>query len=265
MKAAGPRTGAALAALAALTLALLGAAAATPPGATEVHQRLAQPGTPAAPQVALTLDACGGAFDAELLALLVRLQVPATVFVTQTWLRRNAVGVAALRAHPALFDLQNHGAAHVPAVVGAGRSVYGIAGHPDLAHLAAEVNGGASAVERLTGRAPTFYRGATAVYDEAALQAIASLGQQVAGFSVNADAGATLPKAAIVARLLAVRAGDVVIAHLNRPAGSTAEALAEALPALQARGVRFVTLTQAGGLVPPPLKAPSAARSRDRS
>lgn len=255
--------------LPALALLLGAAAVAAEPArwAVEPHSRLADPGPAQAPQVALTLDACGGAFDAELLALLVKRRIPATVFVTKKWLDRNPAGVAALLAHPELFDLQNHGTAHVPAVLGAGRRVYGIAGQPDLAHLETEVLGAAKAITALTGQAPVYFRGATAVYDETALKAIPALGHQVAGFSVNADAGATLPKAAIVARLRAVQPGDVVIAHLNKPAGSTAEAFAEALPALQARGLRFVTLTQAGGLAPvnSPVKAPSAAGSRGRS
>lgn len=252
-------------ALAALALALGTAAFAAEPArwAVEPHSRLADAGPAQSPQVALTLDACGGAFDADLLALLVKRRIPATVFVTKKWLDRNPAGVAALLAHPELFELQNHGAAHVPAFIGAGRRVYGIAGQPDLAHLETEVLGAARAITALTGQVPQYYRGATAVYDAAALQAIPALGHQVAGFSVNADAGATLPQAAIVARLKAVQPGDVVIAHLNKPAGRTAEAFAEALPALQARGLRFVTLTQAGGLAPV-VKA-SAAGSRARS
>lgn len=224
------------------------AAAAAEPWAIEPHQRLADAGTAAAPRVALTLDACGGAFDADLLATLVRLRVPATVFVTRRWLRANPAGVAALRAEPALFELQNHGTAHVPALLGAGRQAYGIAGVGSAARLAAEVNGAAEAIVALGAPRPAFFRGATAVYDAEALAALAALGVQVAGFSVNADAGATAPRAAIVARLRGLQPGDVVIAHMNRPAGATAEALAEALPALLARGVRFVPLSQGGGL-----------------
>ncbi len=76
------------------------------------------------------------------------------------------------------------------------------------------------------------------------MRTIQAMGYRIAGFSLNADAGATLPQAAIVSRLRAVQPGDVVIAHLNKPRGATAEALAAVLPELQARGYRFVTLSQ---------------------
>lgn len=224
---------------------LPGAASALPRWGVELHDRLLQTADEKTPKVALTLDACSGAFDADLIATLVLLRIPATVFVTKKWLDRNPAGTAALLAHPELFELQDHGSAHVPAVIGAGRRVYGIAGEPDVAHLEAEVSGGAQAIQALTGRAPTYYRGATAVYDAQAMRTIQAMGYRIAGFSLNADAGATLPQAAIVSRLRAVRPGDVVIAHLNKPRGATAEALAAVLPELQARGYRFVTLSQA--------------------
>ncbi len=217
-------------------------ARAVPRWGIELHDRLAQPAVPA---VALTLDACAGEFDAGLVATLVRLRVPATVFVTKKWLDRNPAGVAVLLAHPDLFELEDHGAAHVPAFVGNGRRLYGLAGESDRAHLEAEVTGGAQAIQALSGRAPRFYRGATAVYDPQGLQTVQRLGFEVAGFSVNADQGATLPRRAIVERLRRVTAGDVIIAHMNRPRGDTAAALAIALPELLARGLQFVTLAQA--------------------
>ena len=40
------------------------------------------------------------------------------------------------------------------------------------------------------------------------------------------------------------RTGDVIIAHMNKPAGASAEAMAVVLPELQARGWRFVRLSQ---------------------
>lgn len=224
------------------------AAAAEPDWRVEVHSRFVRsaapvPATAAAPlSVALTFDACGGGFDADLVQTLVRLRVPATIFVTRKWLARNPAGAAALLAHPELFEIENHGAAHLPAVLGSERKVYGLAGARDVAQLEDEISGGGRAIAALTGRAPHYFRGATAVYDEAGIAAARRLGYEIAGFSLNADLGATLPREVIVERLRRVRDGDVVIAHMNRPQGATARALAAALPELQARGVEFVTL-----------------------
>jgi peptidoglycan/xylan/chitin deacetylase (PgdA/CDA1 family) len=209
----------------------------------EPHHRLAVAGSAAHPVAAITLDACGGAYDTQLINLLIAKQVPATIFVTKKWLDRNPLGTAALLAHPELFELQDHGTAHVPAVIG--HRVYGIAGEPDMAHVRAEVTGAAQAITQLTGHAPHFYRGATAVYDPAALRAIETMGYAIAGFSVNADAGATLSQSSIVARLRSVKHGDVIIAHMNKPAGATFEGFAVALPELLARGFKFVKLSDA--------------------
>lgn len=60
----------------------------------ELHQRLLTSAPGHGQDVLLTLDACGGGFDARIPALLQRLQVPATLFVTAHWLARH--GAAAV-------------------------------------------------------------------------------------------------------------------------------------------------------------------------
>lgn len=209
---------------------------------TEIHDRLRLASNDQQQDVALTLDACGGRFDKALVDLLIAHRIPATVFATRKWLDANRDGTALLLAHADLFDIEDHGAEHVPAVVGAGKKVYGIPGEPDLPHLDEEVTGGAGAIADRTGRRPLYYRGAGALYDSAARQEISRLGYQIAGFSVNADAGATLPANAVAQRLRAVLPGDVVIAHMNKPAGATAAGFAMALPYLERKGFRFVKL-----------------------
>jgi len=208
----------------------------------ELHQRLALSSVAGDKVVALTLDACGGAYDAALVRFLVEHRIPATVFATRRWLDRNPEGTATLLRHPDLFDIEDHGANHVPAVIGSDRRVYGIAGNPDAEHLRAEVSQGAEAVARATGARPLWYRAATAVYDREAVSDIEAMGYRIAGFSLNADAGATLSAAEVAARVRASRNGDILIAHMNRPRSDTAEGLAEGLSDLQARGFRFVLI-----------------------
>jgi peptidoglycan/xylan/chitin deacetylase (PgdA/CDA1 family) len=219
--------------------AAISAAQATP-AAIELHQRLeTQANTKS---IALTLDACGGAYDAALINFLIEHCISATLFVTKKWLDRNPVGLAILQSHADLFEIEDHGAAHVPAVLGAGRRVYGIAGVGDMNGLAHEVQGGAAAITQSTGSTPHWYRGATAEYDPAALQAIQNMGYKIAGFSVNADAGATLSKQAVMARLAKVQSGDIIIAHMNKPRSQTAEGLSPGLARLQSEGFSFVKL-----------------------
>jgi peptidoglycan/xylan/chitin deacetylase (PgdA/CDA1 family) len=213
--------------------------------AVEWHHRLRAGADGSSPPVALTLDACGGGYDAELIRLLATLRVPATFFVTKRWLDRHEAALRELLAHPELFELENHGTAHVPAIVGAHSRLYGMAGQPDVNHLRAEVLGAADRIRAVSGRAPRYFRGAGAAYDDTGRQTIEALGFRIAGFSVNADGGATLPAQAVAARLRGVKPGDVVIAHVNRPAGGTAKGFAAALPELRQRGLRFVKLSEA--------------------
>ncbi len=75
--------------------------------------------------VALTLDACGGAADMRIIETLLDLSIPATIFLTELWLRGNAPAVALLRSRGDQFSLQNHGERHLPPVLG-NRRVYGL-------------------------------------------------------------------------------------------------------------------------------------------
>lgn len=209
----------------------------------EIHDQLDLPAA-AGKSLALTLDACTGRFDADLVEFLIRNQIPATLFVTKRWLQANPTGVALIKAHLALFDVEDHGENHIPAVIGKGRTVYGIPGSPDMVHLRQEVNEGARAIERYIGVTPHWYRGATAVYDSQAEQEIRRLGYGIAGFSVNADEGATLHQAAIENRLRHVRSGDIIIAHMNKPQSDTAEGLSAGLIGLLKQGFVFVRLDQ---------------------
>ena len=209
----------------------------------EVHGRIADVSV-GTKTVALTLDACSGKFDGDLIDFLVRNRIPATLFVTKRWLDKNGKGVAVIKAHLDLFDVEDHGENHIPAVLGPRRKVYGIPGQPDVIHLRREVSEGARAITELIGVPPRWYRGATAEYDPQAITEIQNLGYKIAGFSVNADAGATLGRAAIAARLKRVQSGDVIIAHMNKPASDSAEGLSTGLLQLLKNGFVFVRLDQ---------------------
>lgn len=211
---------------------------------TEIHDRISQGPNNANNRVALTLDACSGTFDEDLILFLLRNRIPATIFATKKWLVKNSQRLAMLKANLDLFEIEDHGENHIPAVIGAGRRVYGIPGEPDILHLRREVLQGALAIEGFTGVAPHWYRAATGEYDQQASDEIRRLGYKIAGFSVNADAGATLKRKQIVERLRHVHGGDVIIAHMNKPGSDTAEGLSEGLIEILRRGLVFVRLDE---------------------
>ena len=237
-----------------LAFALAACQAAADDRPSEIHDRIASGGGPGN-RIALTLDACSGQFDEDLVAFLVRNRIPTTIFATKKWLDRNPRGVSMLKANLDLFDIEDHGENHIPAVIGKGKRVYGIPGEPDMLHLRREVLEGARAIELATSVPPHWYRGATGEYDQQAADEIRRMGYKIAGFSVNADGGATLSRAAVIDRLRHVKGGDVILAHMNKPSSETAEGMSVGLIELLRRGLVFVRLDQVELVDVPDLKS----------
>lgn len=194
--------------------------------------------------IALTFDACGGpggtALDDGLIGLLRAERIPATLFLNERWVRHDPARTARLAADP-LFTVENHGSRHVPLSV-TGRAAYGIGGTRDRDEVIAEVEHNQRTLTQVTGRRPAWFRAGTAHYDDVAVDIARGTGVRIAGFTVNGDAGATAGAGQIRHALETAPAGAIVLLHMNRPAGATAAGLRAALPALRARGTRFVTL-----------------------
>ncbi len=195
----------------------------------------------ASAKVALTFDACGGhggtGCDHTLLQTLRRLNVPATLFVNSRWIHANPGLFAELAADP-LFELANHGTAHLPLSVN-GKSAYGIQGTASVAAAYDEVMGNQQILQELTGRVAQFFRPGTAFYDDVAVDMTRRLGMLPVNFTVNGDGGATYSAATVAAEVGRAAAGDIVISHFNRPAAGTAGGYARALPRLLDHGVSF--------------------------
>ena len=196
--------------------------------------------------IALTMDACGSAkgmgFDARLIEFLEKEGVPATLFINFRWIGPNRAAFDRLAANP-LFEIANHGLLHRPASVN-GKSVYGLQGTRNIDELVDEIELNARELEKLTGKRPRFYRSGTAFYDEVAVKIAGELGEQVAGFSVLGDRGATYSRAQVRQALLGARPGDIIIVHMNHPEAGTGAGIMDAVPELKQRGFRFVRLSE---------------------
>ncbi|WP_313530448.1 polysaccharide deacetylase family protein [Shinella sp.] len=200
-------------------------------------------GGPEHPQVALTFDACSGGIDRRILDTLIDNRIPATLFVTRRWLARNGPTVRVLADHPELFEIEDHGAEHVPAVLGS-KAVYGIKPAGTLAAVEAEVEGGAGAIATDLGVRAGWFRGATALYSPDALALIKSLGFRIAGYSVSGDEGATASATKAARTIGHARDGDVIIAHINQPNRMSGEGVAKGILELKARGFSFRLLKE---------------------
>lgn len=214
----------------------------------EPHIRLAE--VPAERRVvALTFDACPGAFDARIASVLVADRIPATIFLTWLWIRRNPDGLKLLLAHPDLFAIENHGELHIPPVLG-DRTIFGIRAAGDLATVRREVANGARAIQAATGVAPGWYRAATGFYSPSAIPQIQAMGFAIAGYSFSADLGASLPAAQVAARMAQARSGDVIVAHINQPLRPSGAGVVAGLRELRRQGTVFVRLDQAKATAP---------------
>jgi peptidoglycan/xylan/chitin deacetylase (PgdA/CDA1 family) len=195
------------------------------------------------PTVALTLDACGPRTDYRILSALVRDQVPATIFATRIWIRRNPKAIELIRANPSLFEIENHGARHIPAI-DRRMVVYGLAAAGTLDAVRQEIQGGADALAATMHSTPHWFRGAGAVYTEASLALIKSMGLSLAGYSIAADGGAAYSAPMTLKRMSGAHDGDVILAHLGKPQNAAGLGVVEGVEALKKRGYRFVKLSE---------------------
>jgi peptidoglycan/xylan/chitin deacetylase (PgdA/CDA1 family) len=116
--------------------------------------------------IALTFDACGGprgsGYNRQLIELLRRHSVSATLFINTRWVEANRPVFYDLAEDP-LFEIANHGTRHIPLSV-TGRHAYNIAGTRDAGEVIDEVAGSQSRLTRLLGHPPKFFRPGTAYY-----------------------------------------------------------------------------------------------------
>ncbi len=228
--------------LAALALTVAAFPACAKDKLIEPHMHIVPDGS-GEKRVALTLDACSGGVDMRIISALIDNEIPATLFITRKWLRRNSEAAGLLKAHADLFEFEDHGAEHVPPVIGSEKP-YGLkpAGTPQA--VLDEVLGGAKAVDEAFGGHSHWYRGATALYTPDAIRLIEKAGYRIGGFSVNGDLGASASEKRTDADIERAKDGDVIISHMNQPKRVSGPGVVKGVLALKKRGFQFVRLDQ---------------------
>jgi len=189
----------------------------------------------------LTLDACEGLVDEALINLLIKHNVPATLFINAQWIDRNSESFVKLAENP-LFQIENHGTKHLPASVW-GWSIYGIKGTSSKEELIVEIMVNQEKIKKLIDKEPKWYRSGTAYYDFEAVKIIKEeLQLNIAGFAISLDAGATLTAQEVYERSMKAESGDILLGHMNHPKSGTAKGLEKAIPKLLAKGFVFKVL-----------------------
>ncbi|MER8070935.1 polysaccharide deacetylase family protein [Streptomyces sp. NPDC094034] len=221
-----------------------------PGGLTPVFKR----GNPAAGKtVALTFDADmtadqgtraarGERFDnPSLIALLRRLEVPSTVFMTGRWAEEYPTQAKAIGEDP-LFEIANHSYSH----------------HAFTADCYGLPRVGETKMNEDVQRAFTAFRDAGArnvvpyfrfpggCYDDTALRALApSKVTAVQWDVVSGDAFATDADAVAQQVLAGVKPGSLVVMHCTRSAAPvTEDAVQQIVPELRKQGYRFVKVSE---------------------
>ncbi|MFJ9110003.1 polysaccharide deacetylase family protein [Streptomyces sp. NPDC102283] len=203
--------------------------------------------------VALTFDAdmtadqgrraaSGERFDnPELVALLRRLKVPSTVFMTGRWAEEYPAQAKAIGTDP-LFEIANHSYSHHAF----SSPCYGlpVVGKDTMAR---EVERAFTAFRKAGARnVVPYFRFPGGCYDDTALRALAPANVTAVQWDVvSGDAFATDADAVAEQVLDGVRPGSLVVMHCTRSAAPATEAAVRRIvPELRARGYRFVKVSE---------------------
>ncbi|MFE4368115.1 polysaccharide deacetylase family protein [Streptomyces sp. NPDC056835] len=221
-----------------------------PGGLTPVFKR----GNPAAGKtVALTFDADmtadqgtraarGERFDnPSLIALLRRLEVPSTVFMTGRWAEEYPTQAKAIGEDP-LFEIANHSYSHYAFTA----DCYGL---PRVGEtkMNEDVQRAFTAFDEAGARnVVPYFRFPGGCYDDAALRALApSKVTAVQWDVVSGDAFATDAEAVAQQVLEGVKPGSLVVMHCTRSAAPvTEDAVEQIVPELRKQGYRFVKVSE---------------------
>jgi len=194
--------------------------------------------------IALTFDACGGhngsGFDFELISYLEREKIEATLFINYKWIESNKDTFINLSKNP-LFEIENHGYSHRP-LSSNGKSAYGIKGTSNIQEIIDEININAQMINNLTGRKPKFFRPGTAYCDEIALEISNEYGEEIVGYTLLGDAGATYSKEKIYSTISQAENGSIILCHMNHPEKETSKGIESVIPEMKNRGFKFVKL-----------------------
>jgi peptidoglycan/xylan/chitin deacetylase (PgdA/CDA1 family) len=187
--------------------------------------------------IALTFDACQtktpSVFDEGILACLLAERLPATIFVSGSFIRNggNRARVAAL-ARTGLLTFENHADTHphFPAL--------------PASEVSGEVERAGALIAEVTSRRPRLFRFPYGEYTPETLAAVERLGYQVVHWTFPSGD----PDPNLTARELAegvvrqATPGTILIFHVNGRGWKTAEALPRIVAELRRQGYRFVPL-----------------------
>jgi peptidoglycan-N-acetylglucosamine deacetylase len=213
----------------------------TPPP-TPIPAVLITNGDRAAVYVALTFDVCQdpvypAGYDAAIVSVLERYNVPATFFMGGDWMRTHPNETQQLAAHP-LFEMGNHSWDHADFTT------------LSADQIRAEILQTDDLLFQLTGRRSRLFRLPSGFSNDFVLQTVSQMGfYTIQWDSVTGDPDPSFDAATILGEVQrTAQSGSIIIMHANGRGWHTAEALPAIIEYLQARGFQLVTVSQLLGM-----------------
>ncbi len=182
-------------------------------------------------------------YNKEIIEILCQEKAPATFFITGLWAQAYPEAVKDI-ASDSLFEIGNHSYDHRGFTSGC----YGL-GTIKNKDKAGDIEKAQAILTELTGSTPRFFRFPGGCHGQADLEIAKKIGLTVIGWDLASGDAFNPNSAGIVKNVLNnAKDGSIIVFHLSggRYAPKTAEALKAIIPALKAKGVKFVKISDLG-------------------
>jgi len=213
-----------------------------------------KPKTKVAKKIALTFDADmtssmlikldtgkeKSLYNKEIINILEREKVPATIFITGLWAEKYPEAVKEI-ASSSLFEIGNHSYSHQ----GFTSQCYNLGALKEK-DKTAEITKAQDVLEKFSGKKPNLFRFPGGCANKSDEKIVNSLGLKVIGWTLaSGDAFNSNTKAIIDNVLHNAKDGSIIVFHLSggRYAPKTADVIKTIIPKLKKQGYEFVTVS----------------------
>ena len=186
-------------------------------------------------KIALTFDACptgrDDEYDEQVIAVLLREKVPATLFLSGRWVEKNEERTKDLASHPE-FEIANHAYWH-PHLL-----------EKDDERVKRELLRTQTIIRKTTGKRPKYFRPPYGEVDDR----VAAIAREAGLITIQYDIPSGDPDEELSGRriirsvLREARGGSIIVFHMNRNGVHTAEVLPEIINGLRKNGYELVTV-----------------------
>ena len=206
------------------------------PAAAEASQQLIfEHGPRSSSKIALTFDACPTGkldeYDEKVIDILLKGNVPATLFMSGRWVEKNPEKTKLLASQPQ-FEIAAHSYYH-PHMM-----------EKDDERVLRELKKTQTLIRKITGRTPQYFRPPFGEVDERIAKLAAEAGLITVQYDIaSGDPDPDLSPQKIVRSVLRdAKGGSIIVFHMNRNGVHTADVLPQIIIGLRERGFTLVTI-----------------------